>query len=184
MRFCGSDAFFGATANFSLIFLFLESFKKLGKIQFLPSFNIRRQDEENLHASWSVPDETMINPMPKKVSVIIVDVDDTLIRSFGTKQIPIPITIQYVRDMFHAGNLLYCWSRGGAQYSCDVATKLGVRGVKDSELRHANIDSEKSKMKKVTNVLPLQRLAFIADMSLEVIVLLHGQVTYQPPSPK
>ncbi len=68
----------------------------------------------------------MTNPIRKKESVIFVDVDDTLIRTFGTKQIPIPNTIQYVRDMFHAGNLLYCWSRGGAQYSRDVATKLGI----------------------------------------------------------
>ncbi len=71
-------------------------------------------------------DQTMTNPTPKKESVIFVDVDDTLIRSFGTKQIAIPTTIQYVRDMFRAGNLLYCWSRGGAQYSRDVATKLGI----------------------------------------------------------
>ncbi len=71
-------------------------------------------------------DQTMTNPMPQKESVIFVDVDDTLIRSFGAKQIPIPNAIRYVRDMFNAGNLLYCWSRGGAQYSRDVATKLGI----------------------------------------------------------
>lgn len=67
-----------------------------------------------------------MNSIPNKESVIFVDVDDTLIRSFGTKQIPIPNTIRYVRDMFNAGNMLYCWSRGGAQYSRDVATKLGI----------------------------------------------------------
>ncbi len=71
-------------------------------------------------------DQTMTNPMTQKESVIFVDVDDTLIRSFGTKQIPIPNAIRYVRDMFNAGNLLYCWSRGGAQYSREVATKLGI----------------------------------------------------------
>lgn len=64
--------------------------------------------------------------MPHKQSVIFVDVDDTLIRTFGTKQIPIPNAIRYVRDMFNAGNSLYCWSRGGAQYSRDVATTLGI----------------------------------------------------------
>ena len=71
-------------------------------------------------------DHTMINPEPKKESVVFVDVDDTLIRSFGTKQIPIPNAIRYVRDMYNAGNVLYCWSRGGAQYSRDVAIKLGI----------------------------------------------------------
>ena len=71
-------------------------------------------------------DQTMTNPTAQKESVIFVDVDDTLIRSFGSKQIPIPNTIRYVREMFNAGNVLYCWSRGGAQYSRDVATKLGI----------------------------------------------------------
>ncbi len=71
-------------------------------------------------------DQTMTNPMTQRESVIFVDVDDTLIRSFGTKQIPIPNAIRYVRDMFNAGNLLYCWSCGGAQYSREVATKLGI----------------------------------------------------------
>ncbi len=58
--------------------------------------------------------------------VIFVDVDDTLIRSFGAKQIPIPSAIRYVRASFEAGNELYCWSRGGAAYARDVATQLGI----------------------------------------------------------
>ncbi len=68
----------------------------------------------------------MTESTPQKQTVVFVDVDDTLIRSFGTKQIPIPNAIRYVRDMFNAGNVLYCWSRGGAQYSRDVAIKLGI----------------------------------------------------------
>lgn len=62
----------------------------------------------------------------RKPSVIFVDVDDTLIRSFGTKQIPIPNAIQFVREMFDAGHQLYCWSRGGSNYSQEIATKLGI----------------------------------------------------------
>ncbi|MFY9252362.1 MAG: hypothetical protein WAO83_02825 [Fuerstiella sp.] len=58
--------------------------------------------------------------------VIYVDVDDTLIRSVGTKQIPMPASVDYVRRMHAAGNTLYCWSRGGADYSRDVATSLGI----------------------------------------------------------
>jgi hypothetical protein len=68
----------------------------------------------------------MNNPELKKESVIFVDVDDTLIRSFGTKQIPIPHAIRYVRDLFNDGHILDCWSRGGAQYTRDVAIKLGI----------------------------------------------------------
>jgi len=71
-------------------------------------------------------DASMTDPNPRNESVIFVDVDDTLIRSFGTKQIPIPTAVRYVREMFDAGNVLYCWSRGGAQYSRDVAIKLGI----------------------------------------------------------
>ncbi len=73
----------------------------------------------------------MPDPLPMetyRAKVIFVDVDDTLIRSFGTKQIPITNTIGYVRAMFEAGNELYCWSRGGAQYSRNVAIKLGIEG--------------------------------------------------------
>lgn len=58
--------------------------------------------------------------------VIFVDVDDTLVRSFGTKQIPIPRCADYVRRMYGEGHVLYCWSRGGAEYSRSVATSLGI----------------------------------------------------------
>ena len=68
----------------------------------------------------------MTDKVSQKESVIFVDVDDTLIRTFGSKQIPIPNAIRFVRDMFNAGNKLYCWSRGGAQYSQDVAVKFGI----------------------------------------------------------
>lgn len=64
--------------------------------------------------------------MPQKEVVIFLDVDDTLIRSFGTKQIPIPTAVQYVRDVFQAGYTLYLWSRGGAEYSREVARSLGI----------------------------------------------------------
>lgn len=44
----------------------------------------------------------------------------------GTKQIPIPNAIRYVRAMFDAGNTLYLWSRGGAAYSKEIAIKLKI----------------------------------------------------------
>jgi len=68
----------------------------------------------------------MTHPSSEKERVIFVDVDDTLIRSYGTKRIPIPNAILYVRDMFEAGHHLYCWSRGGANYSREVAIELGI----------------------------------------------------------
>lgn len=68
----------------------------------------------------------MTNPSAERERVIFVDVDDTLIRSYGTKRIPIPNAIRYVRDMFETGHRLYCWSRGGENYSREVAIELGI----------------------------------------------------------
>ncbi|QDT10237.1 hydrolase [Planctomycetes bacterium K23_9] len=58
--------------------------------------------------------------------VIYIDVDDTLIRTVGTTQIPMPASADYVRRMHSVGHELYCWSRGGGDYSRDVATSLGI----------------------------------------------------------
>ena len=58
--------------------------------------------------------------------VIYVDVDDTLIRTVGTKQIPMPASAEYVRRMHAAGHALYCWSRGGGDYARGVAESLGI----------------------------------------------------------
>ena len=58
--------------------------------------------------------------------VIYIDVDDTLIRSVGKTQIPMPASADYVRRMHAAGHTLYCWSRGGLGHARDVATSLGI----------------------------------------------------------
>ena len=39
--------------------------------------------------------------------IIYVDVDDTLVRSFGTKRIPMPSVIAYVRKLKADGVTLY-----------------------------------------------------------------------------
>jgi hypothetical protein len=46
--------------------------------------------------------------------VVFVDVDDTLVRSVGTKRIPIPAVIAWVRRQAATDAVLYCWSSGGA----------------------------------------------------------------------
>lgn len=60
--------------------------------------------------------------------IIFVDVDDTLVRSFGAKQIPMSASIEYVRRMHAAGHSLYCWSRGGGEYARRVTLSLGIDG--------------------------------------------------------
>lgn len=58
--------------------------------------------------------------------VAFVDVDDTLIRSVGSKRIPIPTVVQRVRELHASGAKLYCWSTGGAHYAHASATELGI----------------------------------------------------------
>lgn len=58
--------------------------------------------------------------------VIFVDVDDTLIRSVGRKRIPITASIEFIRRRRLIGDVLYCWSRGGAEYCREIATEFGI----------------------------------------------------------
>lgn len=58
--------------------------------------------------------------------IVYVDVDDTLIRSFGTKRIPIPAAIARVRALHEEGAILYLWSSGGAEYARASAVELGI----------------------------------------------------------
>lgn len=63
---------------------------------------------------------------PGKTLVVYVDIDDTLIRSVGTKRIPIPSSIQQVRELAAQGAQLYCWSSGGAAYARASAEEVGI----------------------------------------------------------
>lgn len=58
--------------------------------------------------------------------IAYVDVDDTLVRSFGSKRIPMSGMIAHVRRLHLAGVRLYCWSSGGATYAEDSARELGL----------------------------------------------------------
>lgn len=58
--------------------------------------------------------------------VVYVDVDDTLVRSIGTKRIPMPSVIRYVRELKESGATLYLWSSGGAEYAKESARELGI----------------------------------------------------------
>lgn len=65
-----------------------------------------------------------INPNPRLV--VYVDVDDTLVRSFGSKRIPITSIVERVQELHRAGFTLYCWSSGGAEYCRASAAELGI----------------------------------------------------------
>ena len=58
--------------------------------------------------------------------IVFVDVDDTLVRSVGTKRIPIPRVIDRVKNLNAAGALLYLWSSGGEDYARNTAAEFGI----------------------------------------------------------
>ncbi|MUV13337.1 DUF705 domain-containing protein [Noviluteimonas gilva] len=61
-----------------------------------------------------------------KTRTVFVDVDDTLIRSIGTRRIPMPAVVESVRALHRAGVTLYLWSTGGADYARASAVELGI----------------------------------------------------------
>ena len=75
----------------------------------------------------------------QKRLVVYVDVDDTLVRSAGTKTIPIPTVVQQVKELAGADTELYCWSTAGAEYARGVARQLGIEDCFKSFLPKPNI---------------------------------------------
>ena len=66
--------------------------------------------------------------MNERRVVIYIDVDDTLVRTYGTKRIPMPEVISHVRALYEQGGVLFCWSSGGAAYAQESARELGIEG--------------------------------------------------------
>ena len=58
--------------------------------------------------------------------VIYVDVDDTLIRSVGSKRIMMTHSVKQVKALHAEGAELYCWSSGGAEYAKASAVEAGI----------------------------------------------------------
>jgi len=58
--------------------------------------------------------------------VVYVDVDDTLVRSSGTKRIPMPRVIERVKRLHAEGAILYLWSTGGKEYARATAEELRI----------------------------------------------------------
>jgi cation transport ATPase len=58
--------------------------------------------------------------------IVLVDVDDTLVRSVGTKRIPMPSVVASVRALHESGAEVYLWSSGGAEYARMSARELGI----------------------------------------------------------
>jgi hypothetical protein len=66
--------------------------------------------------------------------IIYFNIDDTLVRSFGQKRIPMPAVISQIRRLKNEGCTLYLWSSGGAEYCKATALELGVADCFDGFL--------------------------------------------------
>jgi phosphoglycolate phosphatase-like HAD superfamily hydrolase len=79
--------------------------------------------------------------------VVYVDVDDTMVRSVGTKRIPLPEVIEHVRQLKDAGATLYCWSTGGAEYARSTAREFRIEHCFEGFLPkpHVYIDDQELK---------------------------------------
>jgi hypothetical protein len=64
-----------------------------------------------------------------QIFCIYVDIDDTLVRSYGSKRIPITGTIEHIKELKKQGASLYCWSSGGAEYARNTAEELGILDI-------------------------------------------------------
>ncbi len=68
----------------------------------------------------------MIETTKNKPFYIFVDVDDTFVRNYGSKRIPIMSTIRFLKTIKEQGAILYCWSSGGAEYAKKSADEFGI----------------------------------------------------------
>ena len=57
---------------------------------------------------------------------VYVDVDETFVRNYGAKRIPMSHVISHIKELNARGAVMYCWSSGGAQYAEDSAKEFGI----------------------------------------------------------
>ena len=70
---------------------------------------------------------------------IYVDVDETFVRNYGSKRIPMPAVIEHIRDLKAQGAQLYCWSSGGADYARASAEEFGISDCFNAFLPKPNV---------------------------------------------
>src|SRR5262249_11262339 len=106
---------------------------------------------------WQRP--TSDRPMNAKCRLVVyVDVDDTLIRTAGTKRMPIPSVVAHVKELAKADAELYCWSTVGAEYARAAARELGIEALFVAFLPKPNVlidDQDIGTWKRFTVVHPL-----------------------------
>lgn len=92
-----------------------------------------------------------------KQRVIFVDVDDTLVRTYGSKRIPMSSVVSRIRELHELGSTLYLWSSGGAEYARSSAIELGVEDCFEAFLPKPDVyldDQAVSEWRYCLHVLP------------------------------
>ena len=90
---------------------------------------------------------------------VYVDVDETLLRHYGTRQIPIPSVIQQVKALHKQGAELYCWSSMGAVYARQCAETCGIAHCFQAFLPKPQVivdDQQPKAWRKILHVHPSQ----------------------------
>ena len=62
----------------------------------------------------------------KKPLCVYIDVDETFVRNYGAKRVPMPPVIEHIKQLHQQGALMYCWSSGGAEYARASAAEFGI----------------------------------------------------------
>ncbi len=121
------------------------------------------------------------NPSPL---IIYVDVDDTFVRSYGTKRIPIPAVIKHIRSLWQQGAELYCWSSGGAEYAKESATEFGIGDCFTAFLPKPNVlldDQRVSEWRRLLEVHPTNDVTeSVDDYRVELTKLLSNRNALRP----
>jgi hypothetical protein len=97
--------------------------------------------------------------MPRVLLVAYVDIDDTLVRSFGSKRIPMTEMVHHVRELDHNGVALYAWSSGGEEYARESARELGIENCFRAFLPKPNViidDQAPSDWRRLIHVHPVE----------------------------
>ncbi len=100
------------------------------------------------------------HPLPL---VVYVDVDDTFVRSYGAKRIPIPAVIQHVRALWQQGAELYCWSSGGAEYAKESAVEFGIKECFTAFLPKPNIVLDDQRISEWRRLLEVHPAATVTE---------------------
>jgi hypothetical protein len=61
--------------------------------------------------------------------IVYVDIDDTLVRSFGSKRMPMVAVVEHVKRLRAEGVTLFCWSSGGGEYARSSARELNIENL-------------------------------------------------------